>query len=289
MIVNEINRFLTAESQDIPQAILDEAGKLASYSFARQFGKREERPATLRLSSIGSCTRKQAYKILGYEDNGKEIDSRAKQVFFQGDICELAIVSLAKAAGVNITDSGLDQKAIEFDGIQGHADGVITIGDEQAGYERVLLEVKSMSSFSFKNFENQQIDEGYRYQCNAYMEALGLNRTCIVALNKDSGVLAEWIIPKQKEIVDDIRNRIAILRAVTKETLPERPYHPDAKGFLPFYCLYCNVYKTCRPNAERVLVSNRYKLRDPDDGDGSNLQRKQNENTSDGVDVGSVK
>lgn len=254
MIIDRINAFLNGEGTSIQEFVLEDVGKLARYSFQRQFGIREEHPPTLRLSSIGKCMRQQAYKLLGFEENGKEIDARAKMVFFMGDLTELSVIQLAVAAGCPITDYGLNQKSVDFNGIVGHPDGII--GD-------TLLEVKSMSSFSFQSFQDQQIDDGYRYQINAYMNALDLNQCCIVGLNKDVGVLHEWIIKKDQTIVDDIVRRIAELKIVTRDSLPAKPYFPNEKGFLPWNCLYCGFWKTCRPTAEKVLVSSRYKLREP--------------------------
>ena len=253
MIVEKINAYLNSTGQTIPEAILNEVGELAKWSFQRQFGEREETEAKLRLSSVGRCVRQQSYKLLGFEENGKSIDARARMVFFTGDIAEIAIVQLAKAAGANITFSGKDQKTVSLEGIEGHPDGVVD-GD-------TLLEVKSMSSFSFKDFERGVLDEGYRYQINAYAEALGLSKAIVVALNKDAGVLAEMAVTKDPAIVNDIKLRIKIIQKATKDKLPPRPFAPNDKGFLPWQCNYCFAYKHCWPSAERVVVKNAYKLK----------------------------
>lgn len=272
MIVDKINAFLEDEGKALDEAILDEVAKLARYSFERQFGLRKKNPPSLRLSSIGKCMRQQSYKLLGYEEDGAEIGSRARMVFFMGDICELAIVQLSKLAGCNITDYGLNQKTVEIDGVEGHPDGIIVNG------KHTLLEVKSMSSFSFEKFENQIIDDSYRYQINAYLHALDLTQACIVGLNKDAGVLHEWLIMKDEAIVDDIKRRIKLLGSLhegSDENLPDRPYTPNEKGYLPWQCLYCGYWKTCRPNAEKVVVAGRYKLREipkiQGDGEGATI------------------
>ncbi len=257
MIINRINEYLAAEGQAIDEAILADVANLSRWSFAKQFGEREDRPGTLRLSAIGKCIRQQAYKILQFPENGKEIDPRARMVFAMGDLTELVVVALAKAAGCEIKSTGAAQLIVSIEGVEGHPDGILR--DSGTDY---LLEVKSMSSFSFKDFERGVIDEGYRYQCNAYMEALGLDKCVIIALNKDAGVLAEQVISKDIAIVDQIRNRIHTLKSITPEALPPRPYQPDAKGFYPWQCLYCAYWVTCHPTAEKVLVSNRYKLKE---------------------------
>lgn len=257
MIVDKVNAFLNAEGKTIDEAILADIASLSKNAFLRQFGTREERKAGIRLSSIGRCVRQQAYKLLGYEENGKAIDARAKTVFFMGDLTEIAIIGLAKAAGCDVSATGDKQSSVEIDGVVGHPDGLL----RDSG-ETLLLEVKSMSSYSFKEFERGVLEIGYRYQCNAYMEALKLKRCVIVALNKDAGVLAEMVISIDPEIVQNIKERIKQLRAATQESLPERPYKPDTKGFYPWVCLYCPVHFTCLPNAEKVLVSNKYKLKE---------------------------
>lgn len=255
MIVDKINQYLSGSGKQIDEAILLEVQALAKQAFDKQFGRREEREVTKPyFSSIGKCLRQQAYKILGFEESGKQIDSRAKMIFFQGDMVELAIVQVAKVAGCNITVSGLGQESIEWKNMRGRPDGVMD-GTH-------LVEVKSMSSYGFGEFQRGLLDEGYRYQCNAGMAALGLNACVVVGLNKDSGILHEMIISYDPLIVADIEERIDTLAEATKENLPTRPYKPDTKGFYPWQCRYCAWHKTCLPNAELILVKNAYKLKE---------------------------
>lgn len=254
MIVDKINAYLSGEGKALDEALLLETGKLAAWAFNRQFGVREERTNTKPyFSSIGKCIRQQAYSLLNFEASGKAIDARSKMVFFQGDMVELAIVQIAKIAGCLITQSGFEQTSVEWNGLRGRPDGIFE-GTH-------LLEVKSMSSYGFSNFERGVLDESYRYQCNAGMEALNLNSCIVIGLNKDAGVLHEMVISKDVAIMADIQKRLAVLKEATRENLPPRPYVPDAKGFYPWQCRYCAFYKTCLPTAELVLVKNAYKLK----------------------------
>ena len=254
MIVDKINSYLSTEGKEIEAAILEETAKLGSWAFSKQFGVREKREKKAPyFSSIGKCLRQQAYGLLGYPEDGKELDSRAKMVFFMGDMAELAIVQVAKVAGVRIEATGSGQESVEWNGMRGRPDGIVD-GTH-------VLEVKSMSSFSFRDFEGGKLDDGYRYQCNAAMIALNLKKTVIVALNKDAGVLAEMIIDRDPLIEADIKARLDTLAKVTKEDLPYRPYAPDAKGFLPWQCRYCAFYNICWPGSVLVPVSGKYKLR----------------------------
>lgn len=257
MIVDKINAYLASGGSTIDEAILAEVSSLARFSFMRQFGVREERTKKQPyFSSIGRCIRQQAYDLLGFEADGKKIDARAKMIFFQGDIVEIAIVQVAKVAGCPITVCGQGQTATEWNGMRGRPDGVM---------DGHLVEVKSMSSYSFKDFERGIIDDGYRYQCNAGMASLNLDKAVIVALNKDAGVLAEQIISRDQAIVDDILKRLDTIKLATKENLPERPYAKNDKGFYPWQCRYCAHYKTCLPNTELVLVGRAYKLKEKND------------------------
>lgn len=271
MIVDKINQYLSTEGKAVDEAILKEVSTQAAYAFGRQFGQREERTTrTPYFSSIGKCLRQQAYGLLGFEPNGKEMDSRSKMVFFQGDMVEVAIIEVAKQAGCNISVAGSGQESIEIDGMRGRPDGILHDAgavEEDGTMLRpawdYVIEVKSMSSFSFKDFERGQLDDAYRYQCNAAMHALGKDKTVIVALNKDAGVLAEMVINKDPEIIRDIQERLDTLKKCTKDDLPYRPYQPDAAGFYPWQCRYCAWFKTCLPKAELVLVKNSYKLKEP--------------------------
>ena len=255
MLIDKINAYLSGEGKTIDEAILTDVGNLSKWAFGRQFGERQERKNTLRLSSIGKCLRQQAYTLLGFEENGKEIDARARMVFAMGDLTELVVVGLIKTVGIKLEFVGMYQATVYIEGIEGHPDGIVAIDGS-----KYLLEVKSMSSFSFKAFEQGELDSGYKYQINAYMEALGLKKAIVVALNKDAGVLGEMVVSLDPAIVEDIKNRIITLKDASIDKLPERPYAPNEKGWLPFNCLYCAFHRVCMPNAQKILVSGKYKL-----------------------------
>lgn len=267
MIVNKINSYLSTNGQELPEEYLDEVSKHFRHIFDRQFGLKEAGERKLRLSSIGKCVRQNAYNLIGTENKGKEIDSRGRMTFFQGDMAELAIIALSRLSGCKVTSCGLNQEIVEILGIQGHPDGIV----ESDANVKYLLEVKSMSSYSFKEFEDgtylteNEFGRSYLYQINAYMLAMELEWCVFVALNKDAGVLAERIIKADPVIQEDIKQRILLLKAYTTVPpagmLPARPYIPDSKGMLPAACLYCGFWGHCWPTAEKVLVSRSYKLK----------------------------
>jgi hypothetical protein len=256
VIVDKINRYLSTAGKKLDDALLESVAEQTKYIFQRQFGEQAEFSTHIGLSAVGKCIRQNVYRKLGFSVNGKTIDSRAKMVFFQGDAAELAVIFLAQLAGCKITNTGKNQKTVKLLGLEGHPDGIL----EYEGV-RYLLEVKSMSSFAFKRFQKKNIDESYLFQVSAYMLAENLRLCVFVALNKDSGVLAEQIIPIDSSITEKLQSRIAVLESSGADNLPARPYGPDKNGFLPWQCLYCPFWKHCWPEAQKVLVEDAYKLK----------------------------
>ena len=255
-IVDKINAFLTSTPPDLPLITL-EAGRIAESIFKRQFlTERKSRPG-IGLSEAGKCVRQSSYKYLGFEQKGKEIDARGRVTFYMGDCCECMVYLLAKCAGCNVTNGGLEQKSISLKigdkEIWGHPDCIL---------DGRLVEIKSMSSFSFSDFENGEVDPGYLSQINAYMEALGFDECIMVALNKDSGVLAEKVIKKNPDIVAALVKNLTSVIGATKENLPEGAYMADKNGIYPWQCMYCAYHITCLPNAEKVVIKGRYKLKE---------------------------
>lgn len=265
MIIDKILTYLSQEGKTLDEALRYEVEKLAGVSFKRQFMTEENgvSKGTLRLSSAGKCPRQLAYGYHGYEKKGKEIDARAKIIFFQGDLVELMLASIAKLAGCNLTATGLNQATVSLpiNGtiVKGHTDALLI----EAG-EIFLVEFKSMSSYSFERFEKGYIDDSYIAQYNGYLEALGINRCVFVGLNKDNGVLHEMVITKDPKIVERIKANLSTVLESTPENLPDPPkeYGPDEKGLYVWQCLYCAYWGLCRTNAEKVLVKNSYKLKE---------------------------
>lgn len=259
MLVDAIYKYL-AENKSLNESLKYEVEKLAGWSFKRQFQEEKDSKSGLSLSGCGACPRKLGYRFHGIETKGKEMDARGNVVFFMGDMAELMVLGLARASGLAVTATGLNQvtcsiKVGETE-IKGHPDGILFKDGET-----FLIECKSMADHSFKAFEKGDIDYGYECQINAYLEALNLTKCVIVAVNKNNGVLGEKLIVKSPEIVKDIRANLLKVLKSTPEKLPERMYSPNDDGFLPWQCCYCPAWKTCWPEAEQVLVKNAYKLK----------------------------
>ena len=258
MIVDKIYKYLSSEELKLDEFLLKEVADLAKHNFSRQFmEEKEERE--LRLSLSGHCVRKLAYLHLGFPEEGKELDSRAKITFFLGDLVELALLKLAKLAGCYIFATGLNQLEISIKinevEIKGHPDGLLL--HEGKLY---VVECKSMSDYGFKDFEKGNVSYEYLAQVNMYMHVLNLDNAVFVALDKNNSLLGEKIVKKDEKIVKECIERFKKAISSTDDNLPERDYKPDDKGKLPWQCSYCPYWRLCYPEAERVLVVNHYEL-----------------------------
>jgi len=266
MIVDRIHQYLYENELTLNDGLRYEIEKLAGAAFKRQFMDDEVRDSKGKfwVSSLGKCVRQLAYQFHGIEKAGKEIDGRAKIVFWTGDLIEFTVVGLAKLSGVNVIATGLQQMRIELPVtggfVSGRPDGLIL--ENKITY---LLEVKSMSGYGFEKFEHGELEESYKVQVNSEMEALGISKCVFVAVNKESGVMAEVVLDKDEAIVEKARKNIASVLHSTPEKLPDPPEElgfNEKTRFYPWNCLYCAWWKKCRTNAELVLVKNAYKLQE---------------------------
>lgn len=262
MIIDKIYSYLSQQGKTLDELLKYEVEKLAGVSFKRQFMTEENGASkgVLRLSSAGKCARQLAYGYHGFEKKGKEIDARAKIIFFQGDLTELMLASIAKLAGCNLAATGLHQATVKFavngQFVEGHTDGLLI----EPG-EILLAEYKSMSSYAFERFEQGFIDDSYIAQYNTYLSSLGIMRCVFVGHNKDNGMLHEMVITRDENIVTKTRENLLRVIKSTPESLPERAYGPDEKNMLPWQCSYCAYWGWCWPNAEKILVKNSWKLK----------------------------
>ena len=238
MIVDRINEYLSSENLTVDEYIRYDVEKLAGWSFKRQFMDNSQRDSTgkIWLSSIGKCARQIAYGYHGFPKEGRAIDGRARITFWMGDLVETAVISLAKLAGVQLFGVGLNQTKIFIDvngfKAEGHPDGFV-LSDAQING----LEVKSMPDYGFARFEKGQIDESYIWQDQAYMMATNLNRWCMVAIDKNTGVLGERIIQMDDGITLAIMIKIERILKSTTKNLPEPVHTINYKGQYPWQWL----------------------------------------------------
>ena len=229
--------------------------------FNTRLANREERPASLRLSAMGTpCPRKLWYSI-NEPDGGETLPAHVRLKFLYGDILEELLISLAKAAGHNVEGC---QDALEVDGIVGHRDCVI---------DGITVDVKSASSYSFSKFASGTLREndsfGYISQLSSYVYAGRDHPTeshpshgAFLVIDKVSGK----ICLDYHDLTADIETKLEDINRVRDtindtETVPPRSFEPEPDGKsgnekLPIFCSYCDKKFKCHPNLRVFAYSN---------------------------------
>lgn len=223
-------------------------GKHVDNAFNRQFVLPDkESGSKIYASNVGGCVRKLAYSELDFPSEGKEIDQRARNIFFTGDLWEIVVVELALLAGIKVIEC-LDEQIKHKVNCYGYELTVMPDGQVITDKKRTL-EVKSMNSFGFKDFEKGYVSDEYLAQVNLGMEAQGNDETVLVAVDKQSGFISEKLIKRDVRILTEAKTNCLVAKRATKENLPPRKYQPNDKGFLVWQCRYCPYWKTCYPKA----------------------------------------
>lgn len=122
--------------------------------------------------------------------------------------------------------------------------------------EDIILEFKAVHSFMFEKAQQEGIDDtwGWLGQMSCYQRSLKVHRGLFVLLNRESGEMAEFLIPydsKRAKLADYNANMVE--QAVKEKEPPELP--ADFKPSVDRYekvlvlgsrmCKYCDYARTC--------------------------------------------
>lgn len=192
------------------------------------------------MSNIGKGARQ-----LWYDKNyGREEDLPPHTLikFIFGDIIELLVLFLARAAGHDVRDC---QAEVVRGGIKGHIDAEI---------DGVTVDVKSASTHSFRKFADGTLSEndpfGYIEQISGYAKARGTDGA-FLAVDKQNGHIAYLPFTKEELDVFDIDSRIEYVKEVVEQPEPPERCHPDEKmgesgnRKLGVNCSYCSHKTRC--------------------------------------------
>jgi hypothetical protein len=120
-----------------------------------------EKKATLRLSAMGPRCPKALWYSIHHPERAEQLPPWANFKYSFGHIIEAMAIELAKETGHNVEG---EQDELELDGVIGHRDCVI---------DGCTVDVKSASSYSFKEFERGTFVDlfGYLDQLDGYVLA----------------------------------------------------------------------------------------------------------------------
>ena len=219
----------------------------------------EEGRPTLRMSNLGSPCRRKLWYQVNESTSAEPLRPNERLKFLYGDLLEDLLISLAIAAGHEV--SGL-QTTMEIDGIKGHRDCVI---------DGVTVDVKSASSFSFKKFKEHGLREddpfGYIEQLSSYVYAA---KDDPLVTNKFEG--AFLVIDKQhghivldkynfaKEIINKQAKVREVKTVVGLPSPPPRDFSDEPMGKsgnmkLCTQCSYCAFKDKCWPEVKTYIYS----------------------------------
>lgn len=236
---------------------------------------REGQPR-VRMSNLGKCDRALAYILHGVPADGREIDARAARVFAFGDaVEELLVRELQRVLpeGWRLEHVLEDQQTVTLRlgamTVTGHPDGMLVSPEGR----RYVLEIKSASSYGFRQMEEHGLDpsETYYHQHQAYLAATRADGGVFVAMAKDSGAVCHFWTTPEPGWLGDADERVTRLMLTSPDAVERRlpdgsaleplvDLHktrgtPNKKhGKLPWQCVYCSHYRRCWGEAleERV-------------------------------------
>lgn len=218
-------------------------------------------------SSIGFCSRRIVYSMLGYPS--PEIEARVLAVFENGHSFHHRIETLLEKAGVLIAPelSILDEEL----NISGRTDAVIKNPNKDAykethnvilkdtegnvvyegpNNEVALVELKSINNKGFNRVRSQGPKEEHNQQLQLYMYLSGIKQGVLFYENKDTQDTEEFWIDYNEKIVKEIVEKIRTVNEhVANETFPER------EGTRSSYkCNYCDYKEICW--SDKLIIPN---------------------------------
>lgn len=255
-LVDDIYATISKKDGWFTETLAADLGKDISITLRSQLG--EDRPAgRLRLSQMGpKCPRALWYSVHNPE-LAEPLPAYAEIKFSFGHILEALAITLAKAAGHEVTG---EQDELVLDGVKGHRDCVI---------DGCLVDVKSAASRSFQKFKDKSIREndtfGYLDQLDGYMVASlddplvkVKDKAYLFAIDKQLG---HMVLYEHHLRESSIRNRVRTYKAIVERDEPPPctcGVEPDGKGGnlkLDTRASYNNFKYCCFPNLRTFLYS----------------------------------
>jgi len=248
----------------------EKVGQDVSVLLSQRLQSNQDDRGTLRMSAMGTpCVRKLWYQKHCPTER-EVLPANAKLKFLYGDVWEILLLYLAKAAGHDVRGC---QDGLEICGIKGHRDAVI---------DGVTVDVKSASPYSFAKFKSGlQASEdsfGYLSQLSSYVKAGHAKDKSVhptvgafLVVEKVTGSLCLDVHSFGQTLAEIEQDFSITKRLVNSDITPVRGFDavPDGyknpkKGFvangnmvLGVQCSYCNMKKKCWPELRTFIYGNK--------------------------------
>lgn len=250
-LVKDIYDLVQNPPDSLDPALTEDFGKRLAQTVAGKLSRSGRQPPRLRVSNLGDkCDRRLWYSV-NHPELAEPLSAATRIKFLFGDILELLLLFLAKAAGHTVEN---EQAEISINGVKGHIDGTI---------DRALVDCKSASTYSFAKFRDHGLESddafGYLTQLGAYGSQVGEGNNHFLAIDKQHGhvVLDSW--PKAKE---DFGALVARKRSVLSSSAPpergfhDEPFQASGNRKLGVSCSYCPFKFHCWPGLRTFYYSN---------------------------------
>lgn len=171
------------------------------------------------------------------------IEGRVLRLFRRGHREEDMVVADLIAAGMNVRDTGKNQRTLDFGShVKGSCDGVIMSGVPEATNTPHLLEIKTIGKSRFAQLQKDGLQKSnftYWVQVHCYMHGTGLDRCLFVAVCKDDDRIYTERVKYDKDTAEKHIERGQ--RIATSDRMPE-PLTADPTDwrmkFSPYYAAY---------------------------------------------------
>jgi len=254
-LIPDIQKLVERKDGWLTQELAELLGKDIASRLKAQFNEPEKTP-TLRLSQMGPKCPCALWHSIHSPGEAEALPPWAEIKFAFGHIHEALFITLAKAAGHEVTG---EQDEISVDGVKGHRDCVI---------DGCVVDIKSTSSLAFKKFKERTIKSsdsfGYLEQLDAYLVGSlddplvrVKDRAYDIAIDKTLGHMVLY----EHTLREDIREKVASAKAiVARATAPacECGTVPDGKSGnikLDVKASYSPQKYLCKPNLRTFIYS----------------------------------
>lgn len=205
----------------------------------------------LGASRIGEpCPRRLCFEYAGTPiDSGAAFDGRILRVFEAGHRFEDMTIRWLRLAGFDLRNQKHDGAPFGFSAaggrFQGHIDGVIVDGPDLGFEWPALFECKALASSSWQDLVRRGVKASkplYWAQVQAYMAYLEVERTLLVALDRDTPRLYPELIAFDAAAAQALSDRaVAVIRSVeARLLLPRIADDPDHH-----LCRFCPYRVRC--------------------------------------------
>ena len=222
------------------------------------------------MSLADACQRREAYLLYGAEEDDGYLDDRKAVAMYDGNLHEQDLVRRLLSKGHQVWNYGSGQKTSQLT-----SQGLFFRGRPDLFLERDSthygLEIKAFKDIAFEKLtqNSEEIEPGiFRildpkvltirpfpvmgqiqlYLHSSAAEELQVEEWILIVKNKNTSELAECVIPKMPEILDEVVGRwVGFWGYIGADRLPERPFSNDS-----LECKLCAFYKRCWDNLAMI-------------------------------------